>query len=79
MIPGIDDDPEPPPPAPPPKPPEAGRPMVSVSLGFYQYLQECADQIAAMSTDIRPMSRRLCLEWRLAARALQISYGKNSE
>jgi len=79
MIPGIEDDPEPKP-APPVAPaPTDNRPMVRLSLGFYHYLQECADFVAGVSTDPRPMTRRLCLEWRLGAREIQISHGKHSE
>jgi len=75
MIPGIEDDvEEPTQPCAPPV--EATRPTVRLSLGFYHYLQECGDLVAAMSTDDRPLTRRLCLEWRIAARAIQTSFGK---
>ena len=74
MIEGIEDDPEPAPPTPILRGPD--RPMVALSLGFYHYLQECADLVAVMSTDPRPHTRRLAMEWKLAARAIQTSFGK---
>lgn len=72
MIDGIEDEP-------PPKPPtivETDRPMVRVSMGFFNYLQECADLVSAISTDDRPLTRYRAIEWRIAARAIQISHGK---
>ena len=75
MIDGIDDDPEPGPVPPVPQEPE--RPMVRVSLGFYHYLQECADLVAAMSTDPGPINRLRALEWRIAARAIQLTFSRD--
>jgi hypothetical protein len=71
MIPGIDDDP---PLTTAPAPPT--RPMVTISLGFYHYLQDCADLISAISTDDRRLGRALALEWKLGARAIQYTAGK---
>ena len=71
MIDGIEDE--------PPKPPaivEVDRPMVRISMGFFNYLQECADLVSAISTSDLPLNRHRAMEWRIAARAIQITHGK---